>query len=83
VNGKVNQLVTAVRSPIASIEQDDRPPASYRSRDVDFVSLQVDSVQRRQPITGYKMFGHFDSVGATLSLARLACTHTPELKSAR
>lgn len=39
VNGKVNQLLTAIRSPIAAIEQDDRPPPSYRSRDVDFVAL--------------------------------------------
>jgi hypothetical protein len=62
VNGKVNQLLTAVRSPIPSIEQHDRPPPSNRSCDVDFVALQVGSVQRRQTVTGHKMFGHSDSV---------------------
>ena len=39
VNGKVNQLLTAIRSPIAAIEQDDSPPSSHRSRDVDFIAL--------------------------------------------
>jgi len=63
VNGKVNQLLTAVRSPIAAIEQDDRPPPSYRSRDIDFAALQVGSSKGRQPVTGYEMFGHFESVG--------------------
>lgn len=64
MNGKINQLLTAIRSPIAAIEQDDRPPPSHRSRDVNLVALQVDSEQRRQPVTGYKMFDHFNSVGS-------------------
>jgi hypothetical protein len=75
MNGKVNQLLTAVRSPITTVEQDHRPPPSHRSRDIDFFALQVGAEQGRQPVTGHELFGHIDRIEATPSPARLARPH--------
>lgn len=85
VNGKVNQLLTAVRSPVAAIEQDDRPSPGYRSRDVDLVALQVGPVQRGQRITGHEMFGHIASVGTRgrqLAWVARVTADRPELRRA-
>ena len=55
---EVNQLLTAIRSPIASVKEHDSPTAGNRGREVNRVAVEICGLKRWERVAGTKLCRH-------------------------
>ncbi|KAG1648789.1 Estradiol 17-beta-dehydrogenase 1 [Nymphon striatum] len=72
VNCEVNQLLTAVRSPMSPIELHDRPMAGDRSRDIDVIAVAVFAEYGRHDVASGEGSDHENPWSDRLMSARLS-----------